>query len=59
MVWESLFFHHALSNDLPQRTKQILVFPLEEAAHKRSFYIVYTAKQDSETPCKSSLYSLC
>ena len=28
-------------NDL-QRTKQILVFPLEEAAHKRSFYIVYS-----------------
>ena len=25
-----------------QRTKQILVFPLEEAAHKRSFYIVYS-----------------
>lgn len=28
-------------NDL-LRTKQILVFPLEEAAHKRSFYIVYS-----------------
>lgn len=28
-------------NDL-QRTKQILVFPLEEAANKRSFYIVYS-----------------
>ena len=28
-------------NDL-QKTKQILVFPLEEAAHKRSFYIVYS-----------------
>ena len=28
-------------NDL-QRTKQILVFPLEESAHKRSFYIVYS-----------------
>ena len=28
-------------NDL-QRPKQILVFPLEEAAHKRSFYIVYS-----------------
>ena len=25
-----------------QRTKQILVFPLEEAANKRSFYIVYS-----------------
>ena len=25
-----------------QRTKQLLVFPLEEAAHKRSFYIVYS-----------------
>ena len=25
-----------------QRTKQILVFPLEESAHKRSFYIVYS-----------------
>ena len=24
------------------RTKQILVFPLDEAAHKRSFYIVYS-----------------
>ena len=30
-------------NDL-QRTKQILVFRLEEAAHKRSFYIVYSKK---------------
>lgn len=28
-------------NDL-LRTKQILVFPLEEAAHKRNFYIVYS-----------------
>ncbi len=25
-----------------QRTKQILVFPLDETAHKRSFYIVYS-----------------
>ena len=25
-----------------QKTKQILLFPLEEAAHKRSFYIVYS-----------------
>ncbi len=25
-----------------QKTKQILLFPLEESAHKRSFYIVYS-----------------
>ena len=25
-----------------QRTKQILVFPLQESTHKRSFYIVYS-----------------
>ena len=35
MTWK------ASKSDL-QRTKQILVFPLEEAAHKRSFYIVYS-----------------
>ena len=28
-------------NDL-QKTKQILLFPLEESAHKRTFYIVYS-----------------
>lgn len=31
----------ARMNDL-QKTKQILLFPLEESAHKRSFYIVYS-----------------
>ena len=25
-----------------QKTKQILLFPLEESAHKRTFYIVYS-----------------
>ncbi len=28
-----------------QKTKQILLFPLEESAHKRSFYIVYSKKR--------------
>ena len=31
----------ARMNDL-QKTKHILLFPLEESAHKRSFYIVYS-----------------
>lgn len=28
-----------------QKTKQILLFPLEESAHKRTFYIVYSKNQ--------------
>ena len=28
-----------------EKTKQILLFPLEEAAHKRNFYIVYNKNQ--------------
>ena len=28
-----------------EKTKQILLFPLEESVHKRNFYIVYSKKR--------------
>lgn len=40
MVLEFLFSQPVLSQ-IWKKTKQILLFPLEESAHKRNFYIVY------------------
>lgn len=41
-----------------KKTKQILLFPLEGTAHKRSFYIDLQQKQDPEGPCPP-VYSIC